>query len=261
MDLAHVRFVGLDLAKRVFAVQLQAADGRDIGCRTLARDELAPFFASLPPSVVAMEACVGATYWCDVLRAQGHTPLPLHARAVARLRMGPKNDKKDAALILLAARLPDARAVLVKSRDQVAALSLHRMRDLVVRQETACASQLLGFLLEMGSVRWKTALALRQAADDEVSEELQGMPTEMQFTIRSCLARLRANPHGEPRHKEGSSTLARGPCEEHRIGIYPRHWIWCGNRAGSVDTGSASMENGSGLFSVPRPRSGSAFIC
>jgi len=80
----------------------------------------------------------------------------------------------------------------MKSRDQVAALSLHRMRDLVVRQETVCASQLLGFLLEMGSVRWKTALALRQAADEEVSDELEGMPTEMQFTVRSCLARLRS---------------------------------------------------------------------
>ena len=31
MDLADVRFVGLDLAKRVFAVQLQAADGRGGG--------------------------------------------------------------------------------------------------------------------------------------------------------------------------------------------------------------------------------------
>lgn len=192
MDLSEVRFVGLDLAKRVFAVQLQAADGRDLGSRTLARDELEPFFASLPPSVIAMEACAGAGYWCHVFSAQGHTTLPLHARAVARLRMGPKNDKKDAALILLAAHLPDARAVLVKSRDQLAALSLHRMRELVLRQETACANQVLGFLLEMGSVRWKTALALRRATEDEIGSEVEGMPAEMQFTIRSSLMRLRA---------------------------------------------------------------------
>lgn len=192
MDLSEVRFVGLDLAKRVFAVQLQSADGHDLGSRTLARDELEPFFASLPPSVIAMEACAGAGYWCDVFSAQGHTPLPLHARAVARLRMGPKNDKKDAALILLAARLPDARAVLVKSRDQIAALSLHRMRELVLRQEAARANQLLGFLLEMGSVRWKTALALRQASEAEVDAEVKVMPAEMQFTIREGLAKLRA---------------------------------------------------------------------
>ncbi|WP_423596487.1 IS110 family transposase [Roseateles sp. MS654] len=192
MDLDEVRFVGLDLAKRVFSVQLQTAHGRDLGGRSLARDELVPFFASLPSSVVAMEACAGAGYWCEVLASLGHTPLPLHARAVARLRMGPKNDKKDAALILLAARLPDARAVLVKSRDQMAALSLHRMRELVLRHEMACANQVLSFLLEMGSVRWRSATELRRASDEDVSAEIASMPLEMQFTIRSSLARLRA---------------------------------------------------------------------
>lgn len=191
MNFDDVRYVGLDLAKRVFSVQLQAEDGRSLGARTLSRDELEPFFASLPPSVVAMEACSGASYWCELLSAQGHTPLPLHARAVARLRMGPKNDKKDAALILLAARLPDARAVLTKSLDQLAALSLHRMRDLVMRQETACANQTLSFLLEMGNARWTTALELRRLDDEEVSDAIRGMPTEIQFSIRSSLTRLR----------------------------------------------------------------------
>lgn len=102
-----------------------------------------------------MEAAVGAGYWCELLASTGLTPLPPHARAVARLRLGPKNDKKDAALILLAARLPDARAVLVKSRERLVVLSLHRMRDLVIRHETACAGQALSFLLEMRYVHWK----------------------------------------------------------------------------------------------------------
>jgi len=192
MDLQEVRFVGLDLAKRLFSVQLQSEDGRNLGTRSLTRDELQPFFASLPPSVVAMEACAGAAYWCELFASQGHTPLPLHARAVARLRMGPKNDKKDAALILLAAHLPGARAVLVKSRDQLAALSLHRMRELVLRQEVACGGQLMGFLFEMGCVRWKTIADLRRATDEELDEEVRSMPSDMQFSIRSSFARLRA---------------------------------------------------------------------
>lgn len=192
MNLQDVRFVGLDLARRVFSAQLQSEDGRDLGSRNLSREEVAPFFATLPPSIVAMEACSGAAYWCELLASQGHTPLPLHARAVARLRLGPKNDKRDAALILLAARLPDARAVQVKSRDQLAALSLHRMRDLVLRQETACANQLLAFLLEMGCVHWNTAAELRRASDEEVDDELRPMPAEMQFSIRSTITRLRS---------------------------------------------------------------------
>jgi transposase len=66
------------------------------------------------------------------------------------------------------------------------------MRELVLRQETACANQVLSFLLEMGSVRWQSALALRRATDEEVNAEVGSMPTEMQFTIHSSLARLRA---------------------------------------------------------------------
>ncbi len=192
MDTQAVRYVGIDLARRIFSVQLQDADGRDLGSKRLDREEVAPFFASLPPSTVAMEAAVGAGYWCELFADMGHTPLPLHPRAVARLRMGPKNDKKDAALILLAARLPDARAVLVKSREQLAVLSLHRMRDLVIRHETACAGQVLSFLLEMGCVRWRSSADLRRVTEEEIDAEIGRWPSEFQFTIRSGLARLRA---------------------------------------------------------------------
>jgi len=192
MNLNDVRFVGLDLAKRVFSVQLQDSEGRDLGSRKLSRDEVEPFFAALPPSVVALEACLGATYWCDMFASQGHSTLALHARSVARLRMGPKNDKKDAALILLAARLPDARTALLKSRDQLAALSLHRVRELLTRQEIACANQLLGFLVEMGSVRWASGAELRKATDGDISEEVKRMPAEMQLSIRSSITRLHA---------------------------------------------------------------------
>jgi len=196
MEVADVRYVGVDLAKRTFSVQLQDADGRDLGSHRLNREAIKPFFASLPPSVVAMEACAGASYWCEVLASLGHTPLALHARAVARLRLGHKNDKNDAALILLAARLPDARPAVLKSRDQLAALSLHRMRELVVRQEIACANQMLGFLLEMGCVRWNSGTELRRATNEEIDAEVQSMPPEMRFSIRSSWLRLHAT-HAE----------------------------------------------------------------
>ncbi len=191
MDLGSARYVGLDLGKRIFHLQLQDAEGKDLGSRSLRRGEVLEFFSALRPCTVAMEASVGASYWCDALAALGHRPLPLHARAVSRLRMGPKNDKKDAALILLAARLPDARPVVLKSREQLAALSQHRLRELVSRQERAGANQALGFLLEMGCVRWTTAAQLRSATPHELEQELQSMPAEMRRTISASLDRLR----------------------------------------------------------------------
>ena len=192
MDLSAVRYVGLDLGKRLFSLQLQDAEGRDLGARGLRRGELLDFFATLPACTVAMEACAGAGYWCEQLAALGHRPLPLHPRAVSRLRLGHKNDQRDAALILVAARLPDARPAIVKSREQTAVLSLHRTRELVIKSEVSSSNQVLGFLLEMGSVRWKSAAELRRATPEEVDDEVDGMPEAMRLSVRSGVSRMRS---------------------------------------------------------------------
>ncbi len=59
-NLAAVTRVGLDLAKWVFQVHAVDANGEIVVARKLARAQLIPFFAALPPCVVAMEACASA---------------------------------------------------------------------------------------------------------------------------------------------------------------------------------------------------------
>jgi transposase len=56
-NLTAVTRVGLDLAKRVFQVHAVDAKGEIVVARKLTRSQLIPFFAELPPCVVAMEAC------------------------------------------------------------------------------------------------------------------------------------------------------------------------------------------------------------
>ena len=56
-NLSTVTRVGLDLAKRVFQVHAVEAKARSLLARKLTRSQLIPFFAELPPCVVAMEAC------------------------------------------------------------------------------------------------------------------------------------------------------------------------------------------------------------
>ena len=56
-NLSTVTRVGLDLAKRVFQVHAVEAKGEIVVVRRLTRSQLIPFFAALPPCVVAMEAC------------------------------------------------------------------------------------------------------------------------------------------------------------------------------------------------------------
>ena len=62
-NLAAVTRVGLDLAKRVFQVHAVDAKGEIVVARKLARNQLIPFFAALPPCVVAMEAWAAAPPW------------------------------------------------------------------------------------------------------------------------------------------------------------------------------------------------------
>ena len=71
-NFASVTRVGLDLAKRVFQVHAVDANGEIVVARKLGRAQLIPFFAALPPCVVAMEACASAHYWGRALIELGH---------------------------------------------------------------------------------------------------------------------------------------------------------------------------------------------
>ena len=71
-NLSTVTRVGLDLAKRVFQVHAVDAKGEIVVARKLTRSQLIPFFAELPPCVVAMEACSSAHHWGRALIELGH---------------------------------------------------------------------------------------------------------------------------------------------------------------------------------------------
>jgi transposase len=71
-----VRTVGLDIAKQVFQVHGVDQHGRVVLRRRLRREQIAPFFANLPPCMVGLEAWGGssllgkAAQW---IRPQGST--------------------------------------------------------------------------------------------------------------------------------------------------------------------------------------------
>ena len=59
----EVSIIGLDLAKTVFQVHGASESGATLVRKKLRRDQMLPFFSSLPRCVVAMEACASAHYW------------------------------------------------------------------------------------------------------------------------------------------------------------------------------------------------------
>ena len=67
-------FVGIDLAKNVFAVHGVDEAGKPALVRpSVPRAKLHELIASLPPCTVAMEACTGAHHWARLFAQHGHT--------------------------------------------------------------------------------------------------------------------------------------------------------------------------------------------
>ena len=71
-NLTAVTRVGLDLAKNAFQVHAVDATRAIVVAHKLTRGRLVPFFAELPPCVVAMEACSSGHHWGRALIELGH---------------------------------------------------------------------------------------------------------------------------------------------------------------------------------------------
>ena len=144
--------IGLDIAKRVFQAHGADACGGVVFRKRLTRAKLLDFFAALPPSTVAMEACAGAHHWARELGKLGHTVRLIPPAYVKPFVKRQKNDTADAEAICEAAQRPTMRFVPVKSEQQQANGVVFRARDLLVRQRTQCINALRGHLSEYGYV-------------------------------------------------------------------------------------------------------------
>jgi transposase len=130
----QVTTIGLDLAKQIFQVHGVGPDGQAVLRKRLRRAEDLSFFAALPPCLVGMEACATAHHWARELTRLGHEVRLLPPSYVKPYVKRGKNDAADAEAVCQAVTRPTMRFVPVKSTEQQAALMLHRVRDLLVRQ-------------------------------------------------------------------------------------------------------------------------------
>ena len=142
--------IGLDLAKSVFQVHGIDAEGKVVVRKALRRAQVLPFFAKLPPCLVGMEACGTAHHWARELAGLGHEVRQMSPAYVKPYVKRGKTDAADAEAICEAVTRPTMRFVPVKSREQQAALSMHRARDLLVKQRTQLVNMIRGLLAEFG---------------------------------------------------------------------------------------------------------------
>jgi transposase len=181
--------VGVDLAKNVLQVHAVDATGRRVVARAFKRDQFMAWCAQLPAGcLVAMEACGSAHHWARRLRASGLDARLIAAHFVTPYRMegrSGKNDATDAAAICEAASRPTMRFVPIKTTEQQGVLSLHRMREGIKEERTACINRIRGELAEFGLVFAKSPKALRA----ELSDVLADPDNELSMTARLGLQR------------------------------------------------------------------------
>jgi transposase len=146
----QITTIGLDLAKSVFQVHGVDASGQILVRKSLRRSQMLPFFAKLPPCLVGMEACGTSLYWARELIKLGHEVRLMPPTYVKPYVKRGKTDAADAEAVCEAVMRPTMRFVPVKSPEQQAALSMHRTRDLLLKQRTQLVNMIRGLLAEFG---------------------------------------------------------------------------------------------------------------
>jgi len=142
--------IGLDSAKSVFQVHGVDATGQVVVRKSLRRSQMLPFFAKLPPCLVGIEACGTSHHWARELIKLGHEVRLMPPAYVKPYVKRGKTDAADADAVCEAVTRPTMRFVPVKSPEQQAALSMHRTRDLLVKQRTQLINMIRGQWAEFG---------------------------------------------------------------------------------------------------------------
>ncbi|WP_341789202.1 MULTISPECIES: IS110 family transposase [unclassified Rickettsia] len=127
-------------------------NGKTVLKKKLMRDQLLSFMVNTPKCLVGIEACGGANYWARELIKLGHEVKLMAPQFVKPYVKTNKNDQADAEAICEAVARPNMRFVPIKTIEQQDVLSIHRVRERLVRNRTALANEIRGLLNEFGFI-------------------------------------------------------------------------------------------------------------
>ncbi|MDX6752611.1 IS110 family transposase, partial [Geminicoccaceae bacterium 1502E] len=215
--------LAIDLGKAVNSVL--GRDGKEtvVLRRRMRQESILALTATLPPCVVAMEACCGAHHLGRLLEAQGHTVRLMPPEYVRPYVKAQKNDERDAEGIAEAASRPGMRFVPPGSGDQLDLRNphrqtLHRVRSRLVGARTALINQLRAILLERGHVFPQGRRKLEQALDGLASDPAFAVSARIRRLIIDAQAEWRALDRRIASLDEELAELARNDPAARRLG-------------------------------------------
>lgn len=182
--------VAIDLAKDVFELAFADDHAHITERKRLRRDAFAQAFDNRAPLKVVMEACSSAHYWARRFSRTGHTVSLLPARDVRPYVRRNKTDRADAAGLLEAARCGDIHPVPIKTIDQQAVQSLHRVREHFKVQRVASMNLLRGVLREFGITIPLGAAKVRPAVLAALADAENDLAMDLRHTLAAVLAQI-----------------------------------------------------------------------
>lgn len=190
-----VQTYAVDLAKNVFQVHGYRASRERVLQRRLSRGQFDKFLSG-GQALVVMEACGSSQHWSRTLQARGYRTKLVPPQFVAQHRHGTKNDSHDADAIYAAHHDPRVRSVPTKTLAEQDLCAVHRVRALLIKQQTACSNQIRGLLAERGVVAAQGsagAKALRALATEGRSGEVTPALAELIAQISRHLDQIDAH--------------------------------------------------------------------
>jgi transposase len=215
-----ISIIGLDIAKNVFQVHGEDAEGGVVLQKRLGRKGMIEFFSKLPPCVVALEACGTSHYWGRTLRAMGHEVRLIPAAYVKPFVKRNKTDARDAAAICVAAQRPDMREVAIKSEEQQASRALERSRELLVKQRTQAMNSLRAMLAEFGVVAAQGARGFAELRARLTSDD-PGLPETLIAALRIVLAQLDSLTPAIAAIEDRIKAVVKGDADMRRLARIP----------------------------------------
>lgn len=187
--------IGVDTSKSVF--QLHGVDEAEqpVLRRKLRRSQFMTYFSTLPPALVAMEACGASYHWARQLQALGHEVVLIPPQYVKPYVQRGKSDAADAEAICEAASRPKLRKnfVPIKSPEQQGAQMLTKLRAQFIGRRTQISNSIRGYAAEFGITAPKGLVHLSEVlADIRAEASIPALVVDLMEMLARDFARIDA---------------------------------------------------------------------
>ncbi len=149
-------------------------------------------FEELAPCLVGLEACATSHYWARELTKLGHEVRLTPAKDVKAYVKRHKNDAADAEAICEAVRWPTMRFVQVKSAEQQAQLTQHRVRDLLMHQRTQLINAMRSHMAEFGIIAPQGREGVKELLAIVTTDANTHLPNDARASLIVLAAQLQA---------------------------------------------------------------------